>query len=363
MLHYREQGEIHWVADRAHRDASWWLYFDIVGESRYAPPYAANVGFGDELMLNCDGSAPIKVPMHSAPISVDWDGDGKVDMLVGSHYSNTLGMPWDGVFFFRNIGSNHSPFFNLPLRLRARGVESEFRTYSETPVTEESGFISEYYLCFDLFDWFGTGRQDLVTLSLRNESIQVYRHTGVRDHNGLPILELAQKISLPEGINRTGYPGLRVLDWFGDGRPTLIITHTGDVLSVWHCTSPPGEEPRFENPPWALSQENDKPVPGNFSFDLCDFAGDGRRDLVVNELGLPSRVCAFIEMSERRRSPCTAMPGAWKGSAVEDSPSPVGWRMTPFMGCWWEGTMHASATGRWPAGMMMVWLAMWIADT
>ncbi|MCK4591656.1 MAG: hypothetical protein KAT86_07865, partial [Candidatus Latescibacteria bacterium] len=248
MLFYQDHGEIHWTTDRVHRDAQWWLYFDVIGDKRYTPSYAANVGFGDELMLNCDCPAPIEVPLHSSPISVDWDGDGKVDVLVGSHYSNTIGMPWDGIFFFRNIGSNEKPFFDLPLRLRARGVEYEIRAYSKTPVADESGFISEYYLRFDLFDWFGTGRLDLITMSLSDETIRIYRNTGVRDGNGLPVLELAQKIRQPEGVDRTGYPGIRVLDWFGDGRPTLVVTHTGDALFVWHCTSPAGEEPRFEGP-------------------------------------------------------------------------------------------------------------------
>jgi hypothetical protein len=257
MLFYQDHGEIHWTTDRVHRDAQWWLYFDVVGDKRYTPPYAANVGFGDELMLNCDCPAPIEVPLHSSPISVDWDG------------------------------SNEKPFFDLPLRLRARGVEYEIRAYSKTPVADESGFISEYYLRFDLFDWFGTGRLDLITMSLSDEYIRIYRNTGVRDGNGLPVLELAQKIRQPGGVNRTGYPGIRVLDWFGDGRPTLIITHTGDALFVWHCTSSAGEEPRFEGSAQRLLLEDGDPVPGNWSFDLCDWTGEGRRDLVMEDLNLP----------------------------------------------------------------------------
>ncbi|RKY71417.1 MAG: hypothetical protein DRP97_02095, partial [Candidatus Latescibacterota bacterium] len=81
-------------------------------------------------MLNCDGPAPIEVPMHSAPLSVDWDGDGEVDVLEGSQYSNTIGMPWDGIFFSRKIGSNETPFFDLSIRLHGRGVENEVRWYS-----------------------------------------------------------------------------------------------------------------------------------------------------------------------------------------------------------------------------------------
>jgi len=87
MLCYEGRGEIHWRADRAHKDAAWWLYFDVIGDKRYAPSYAANVGFGDELMLNCDVPAPIEVPMHSAPVSADWDGDGKVNITCASSCS------------------------------------------------------------------------------------------------------------------------------------------------------------------------------------------------------------------------------------------------------------------------------------
>lgn len=238
-------------------------------------------------MLNCDGPAPIEVPMHSAPLSVDLDGDGEVDVLEGSQYSNTIGMPWDGIFFFRNIGSNEKPFFDRPLRLHARGVEHELRWYSKTPVTDESGFISEYYLRFNLFDWFGTGRLDVITISLADEYIKIYRNTGVRDHNGLPVLELAQKIPQPKCVKHTGYPGIRILDWFGDGRPTLIVSCTGDAVFISQCTSPAGEEPRFDDPPRRLLLENGDPVAGNWSFDLCDWTGEGRRDLIMEDLNLP----------------------------------------------------------------------------
>jgi len=127
----------------------------------------------------------------------------------------------------------------------------------------------------------------VITTSLPDPYIKVYRNTGVRDHNGLPVLELAQKIKMPEHVNRTGYPGIRVSDWFGDGRPTVLFSYTGDALFVWHSTSSAGEDPRFNDPPWRLLLENGEPVVGNWAFDLCDWTGERRRDLVIGDLNLP----------------------------------------------------------------------------
>jgi len=73
-------------------------------------------------------------------------------------------------------------------------------------------YLSEYYIRCEVFDWFGTGRQDLVALS-REGGIHVYRNTGNRDRAGLPELELAVKIPLPESLPYTQYCNLRDTYW------------------------------------------------------------------------------------------------------------------------------------------------------
>jgi len=45
MLCYEDRGTIHWTADRAHKDARWELYFDVIGAKRYAPLLHGQRGF------------------------------------------------------------------------------------------------------------------------------------------------------------------------------------------------------------------------------------------------------------------------------------------------------------------------------
>ncbi len=54
---------------------------------------------------------PLRVPHHSDPFFVDWDGDGDLDMLSGS--SN------GGAFLFENRGSKTSAAFGEPTTLHA----------------------------------------------------------------------------------------------------------------------------------------------------------------------------------------------------------------------------------------------------
>ena len=131
-------------------------------------------------------------------------------------------MPWGGVFFWRNIGSNGEPRFAPPMRLYADGVNLVQREYRMYDIPPQREFISEDYLCCDVFDWFGSGRPDLITISQRG-GIKVYRNTGERDAAGLPALELAATVAFPPLLAAGRYLQIKVRDWDGSGRPSLII--------------------------------------------------------------------------------------------------------------------------------------------
>lgn len=60
----------------------------------------------------------IKVPMHAAPVVADWDGDGAWDLVVGAG---------DGsVTWFRNTGARDRPAFDNGSTLVARKAEGKF---------------------------------------------------------------------------------------------------------------------------------------------------------------------------------------------------------------------------------------------
>ena len=224
-LYYQANGWVAWLVDDPGAGGDWWLEASPrAADGSLAPaPYLPPVGVGDELHYNGDRWQPIAAPgRHAMPLAVDWDGDGLIDILCASHHANTIGMPWGGVFFWRNIGSNAEPRFAPPLRLYADGVnlvQREYRMYSIPPQRE---FISENYLSCDVFDWFGSGRQDLITISQQG-GIKVYRNSGERDAAGLPVLSLAATVPIPEQMAVGRYLQIKVRDWDGSGRPSLII--------------------------------------------------------------------------------------------------------------------------------------------
>ena len=77
-------------------------------------------------------------PSRPSPYVIDWDGDGKKDLLVGSERPQ--------VFFFRNVGTSEEPKL-------AKGVDLKL---------SGEGFNRGYRLRFDVTDWDGDGILDIL---------------------------------------------------------------------------------------------------------------------------------------------------------------------------------------------------------
>lgn len=309
-LLYCNQGWIAWLVDDPHKGGEWALEFrmrsaDGLLTRRGSRPV---VGVGDTLSHGDGQLHPIGVPgMDQFPIAVDWNGDGLIDILSSSHYANTQGMPWSGIFVWRNTGSNQEPRFGPPMRLYARGAEqvdaSQYRLREgsgPTGIGARGNFLSEYYLRCDVFDWFGSGLPDLITAS-KQAGIRVYRNCGELDAAGLPLLEHALTVELPSCLPPTPYVCPRVVDWDGSGRPSLLIgapyivsgIDHGQMVLLRNVSTSPGA-PRFETVLLARSnfwsqggatddwrKINNFPGFRAFSFDYADVDGDGQPELLV----------------------------------------------------------------------------------
>jgi len=100
-----------------------------------------NVGTASEPVLaapvSIDGMLEPKLSRPS-PYLVDWDGDGKQDLLCGTEQA--------AVYFFRNIGTAQQPKF-------ARGV----------PLKLKGGDFASSYRCrIEVTDWNNDGKLDLL---------------------------------------------------------------------------------------------------------------------------------------------------------------------------------------------------------
>jgi hypothetical protein len=102
--------------------------------------------FGKEEQLMA-ADKPLEVAGDGGPFVADWDGDGKLDLLVGAG---------DGsVSLFRNVGTAKEPKLTAAEQLVAPG---ETRYGSDAPKTAQRGIRAKVCAA----DWNGDGRLDLL---------------------------------------------------------------------------------------------------------------------------------------------------------------------------------------------------------
>jgi len=98
------------------------------------------------IRYNNDVSVGLGVGLWGIPIPVDYDGDGKKDLLVSCPDT-----PYRGLYYFRNIGTAADPFFDKSVRIHEKGLNnikySEFdgKPYVLSPNVEWVDFIHDPY--------------------------------------------------------------------------------------------------------------------------------------------------------------------------------------------------------------------------
>jgi len=182
---------------------------------------------------------------------VDWNGDGKYDLLLGDKEGY--------VIVYTNDGSNASPQFANRMRLRAGGREVKVKGPS-TPC---------------LVDWDEDGKKDLL-IGDGGGYLHVFINAGT---NKDP--EYASMMTIQANYKNLDVGGKAspcVVDWNGDGRLDLLMGCGGGVLYLYLNEGTKGQ-PIF-GPPIKIN-DGKLDVGSESSPDMADLNGDGKKDLIL----------------------------------------------------------------------------------
>jgi hypothetical protein len=187
---------------------------------------------------------------------VDWDNDGKKDMVAG----DTNGAVW----LFLNTGTAEKPKL-----AKGRRVEADGKA-----ITSGSHRLAEVYSKLHMADWDGDGLKDL--LIGYNNTIVMYKNAGTPS---APRFKSPTKISTPER-NFPTRPSPYVVDWDGDGSKDLLV---GTERSSVHFYRNTGTNTK---PQLARGKVLDLKVPKSkagyrWRIEVTDWNNDGRKDILA----------------------------------------------------------------------------------
>lgn len=174
----------------------------------------------------------------AAPVTDDWNGDGKTDLIVGS---------MDGrIRIYLNIGTPSLPSFTSPFFLQLNGKEFDIGSRSAPRIT----------------DWNKDGLNDLL-IGEMDGHIYYLKNTGTKN---MPLFNKAEKLYIQNG-DLLKYPGttasprsrLSIADWNNDGFDD-ILAGGSDGRTVLYLTDPePSLSLRaFINRTWNQTLESGK---------------------------------------------------------------------------------------------------------
>lgn len=206
-----------------------------------------------------------------SPTTVDWNGDGVLDILAG----NSEGF----VLFFENIGSNDEPRFLPASRVQAGGrdihVQAGYSGSLQGLQEARWGYLSP-----NVFDWNGDGLPDILTGDITGD-YHVYLNRGSKTE---PKLDPAQPLYC-DGINLHGMWRCRpAVARVGD-RTALVIVDGDDHFHLYWRIDDFNVEDGGK-----LRLEDGKPIgasggvggqSGRAKLDFFDWNQDGHLDFII----------------------------------------------------------------------------------
>jgi hypothetical protein len=231
--------------------------------------FASLLNLGPEEIVQADGY-DIMVPGYSVPSFVDWDNDGKKDLLVGEGG----GFGDAKIRVYLNVGTKSNPQFSNYFCAQSDGFDL---------TCPAEGFTS----CSPRVEyWDQDNRKDLL-VGQPDGTVKIFLNIGT-DEN--PTFDGGTNVKV--GFSGTDLDvGERAtpttVDWDNDGKKDLVAgALDGKIHIYFNCGCGGAIPPRFLYSPsyGAFAQENgqDLVVPSLRSSPVVlDLDGDGRKDLLT----------------------------------------------------------------------------------
>ena len=253
----------------------------------------------------------LKFGVLSTPFAVDWDSDGKEDIICGNSAGN--------IAFIKNLGG-YPPKWAPPVLLTSNGrpirIMAGRNGSIQGPAEAKWG-----YTTLSVADWDGDGKKDLIVNSIWGKVIW-FKNIGSKQH---PTLSKAQDVVVDwaKGAPKPAWnwwkPGKTELvtqwrttplaiDWNKDGLMDLVMLDHEGYLSLFERRRKNGKlvlEPGkriFYGAPYsgfnfrnAVTDSSVGPLrlntgasgsSGRRKFCIADWNGDGKPDLLVNSINI-----------------------------------------------------------------------------
>ncbi len=234
------------------------------------------------LVRTADGM-PMDVGWSATPHAADWDGDGRLDLLVGGE--------WNRVLLYRNKGTATRPAYAYAGLLRTEDGEPLHVPCQPSPETEHYyKYTRDYYPVLQSVDWDADGDVDLLAGGYVTGRIFLFENLAGKGHD--PRLKLVGPIeadSEPLDVSWAAAPTVGDID--ADGDLDLITgcmpmtKGGGDSSSAenflhYYRNDGTRSAPRLHK--LAFPRKGEFPRSALATPRLIDWTGDGKLDLVVS---------------------------------------------------------------------------------
>ncbi len=185
---------------------------------------------------------------ESAPYVVDWNEDGKKDILAGS-------APGE-VSVFINRGDNLNPMFVEEMKLNEGDLDVGSSSSSA------------------VVDWNGDGKKDLVVGNRSGEVFVFFNFVN----NKSPIF---QTDGIKTSIKVSGYARPFIVDWNNDGKFD-VVSGSSDGRVYIFINEGDSKNPKFGKPQMLQVNNKELRLPSRTSAIALDWDDDGKMDMLIS---------------------------------------------------------------------------------